>query len=216
VGVLCRFLRFLAAQRPAPGDLARLRAAHLDLFRAHRAATVAPAGTLREMRQLLALLGQEPLRGSLPGEVTDYLGRRWQDPRQAGRPGYSDGELAKILAAARSDVVAACRRIEAAERLLHRYQHDRAAPSEAELAAGAELAAMDATGLVPGGRRPSLQRRRKESAPARCEPGRRHSRRPARRVYRDGRGQRRQSRPRDASCFGTPVLNGWAAGKLGE
>jgi len=98
------------------------------------------------------LLGQEPLRGSLSGEVADYLGRRWTDPRQAGRPGYSDGELARILAAARSDVVAACRRIEDAERLLHRYQHDRAALSEAGRAAGAELAAMDATGLVPGGR----------------------------------------------------------------
>jgi len=151
-GVLCRFLRFLAGQRPAPGDPAGLRAAHLDRFRAHRAATVTPAGMLREMRQLLALLGQEPLRGSLSGEVADYLGRRWTDPRQAGRPGYSDGELARILAAARSDVVAACRRIEDAERLLHRYQHDRAALSEAGRAAGAELAAMDATGLVPGGR----------------------------------------------------------------
>ena len=95
-GVLCRFLRFLAAERPVPGDPARLRAAHLDQFRAHRAATVTPAGTLREMRQLLALLGQEPLRGRLAGEVTDYLGRRWTDPRQAGRPGYSGGELARI------------------------------------------------------------------------------------------------------------------------
>ena len=125
---------------------------HLDRFRAHRAATVAPAGTLREMRQLLALLGQEPLRGFLAGEVAGYLGRRWTDPRQAGRPGYSDGELARILAAARSDAVAACRRIEEAERLLHRYRHGRAALSKAECAAGAELAAMDATGLVPGGR----------------------------------------------------------------
>jgi hypothetical protein len=110
------------------------------------------------MRQLLALLGQEPLRGSLPGEVADYLGRRWRDPRQPGRPGYSDGELARILAAARSDAVAACRRIEAAERLLHRYQHDPAALSETERAAGAELAAMDATGLVPGGRSRSARR----------------------------------------------------------
>lgn len=151
-GVLCRFLRFLAAQRPVPGHTTRLRAAHLDRFRAHRAATVTPAGTLREMRQLLALLSQEPLRGSLSGEVAGYLRRRWTDPRQAGRPGYSDGELARILAAARSDAVAACRRIETAERLLHRYQHDRAALSETERGAGAELAAMDAAGLVPGGR----------------------------------------------------------------
>jgi hypothetical protein len=152
LGVLCRFLRFLADQRPVPAGPAGLRAAHLDRFRAHRAATVAPAGTLWEMRQLLALLGQEPLCGSLAAEVADYLGRRWKDPRQPGRPGYSDGELAKILAAARSDAVAACRRIEAAERLLHRYRQDPAALSEAESAAGAELAAMEATGLVPGGR----------------------------------------------------------------
>jgi hypothetical protein len=157
-GVLCRFLRFLAAQRPVPADPARLREAHLDRFRAHRAATVAPAGTLREMRQLLALLGQEPLRGSLAAEVTGYLGRRWKDPRHPGRPGYSDGELARILAAARSDVVAACHRIESAERLLHRYHHDRASLSEAEAGAGAELAAMDVTGLVPYGRSRPVRR----------------------------------------------------------
>lgn len=126
---LCRFLRFLASQQLAPADPGRLRAAHLDRFRAHRACTLTPSAALRDLRQLLALLGQEPLRGLLTTEVTDYLGRRWKDPRQGGRPGYSDGELARILAAARSDAVAVCQRIEAGERLLHRYEHDRIALS---------------------------------------------------------------------------------------
>ena len=148
-GTVGRFLRFAASEQPVPADPGMLRAAHLDRFHAHRAATLTPPAALRDLRQLLALLRQEPLRGLLAAEVADYLGRRWKDPRQGGRPGYSDGELARILAAARSDVVAVCARIEAGERLLHRYEHDRAALSGAERAQGAELAAMATTGIVP-------------------------------------------------------------------
>jgi len=148
-GTAGRFLRFAASQQPVPANPGMLQAAHLDRFHAHRAATLTPPAALRDLRQLLALLGQEPLRGSLAAEVADYLGRRWKDPRQDGRPGYSDGELARILTAARSDAVAVCARIEAGERLLNRYERDRAALSEAERAQGAELAAMAATGIVP-------------------------------------------------------------------
>lgn len=150
-GTLCRFLRFLGTQQPVPAGPGLLRAVHLDGFRAHRARTVTAAGALRDVRQLLILLGQEPVRGMLAAEVSDYLGRRWKDPRQAGRPGYSDGELARILAAARSDAVAACQRMEAAERLLERHEHDRAGLGAADLILAGQLAEIAATGIVPDG-----------------------------------------------------------------
>jgi hypothetical protein len=120
--VTARFLRFLGSQQPQPASPGSLRAAHLDLFRAGRATTAGSAAGLRELRQVLVLLGQEPLRSLLVPEVADYLGRRFADPRRPGQPGYSDGELARILAAARSDAVAISARIGAAGELLSRLE----------------------------------------------------------------------------------------------
>ncbi len=157
--VTARFLRFLASQQPPPAVPGLLRGAHLDLFRAARAATAGPAAGLRELRQVLALLGQEPLRSLLVPEAADYLGRRFADPRRPGQPGYSDGELARILAAARSDVVAISARIGAAGELLRRLETcpDTLAPADRALAG--RLAVIAATGIVPAGGN-SAERRR--------------------------------------------------------
>ena len=114
---------------------------------------------LRELRQVLALLGQEPLRGLLSPGVADYLGRRWADPRRGGRPGYSDGELARILAAARSDAAAISGRIEASGELLRRYERDRGALTAAECALAGQLAAIAATGIVPAQGNSAARRR---------------------------------------------------------
>jgi len=81
--ITARFLRFLASQQPQPAEPGSLRAAHLDLFRSARAAAAGPPAGLRELRQVLALLGQEPLRGLLCPEAADYLDRRWADPPPA-------------------------------------------------------------------------------------------------------------------------------------
>jgi len=149
--VTARFLRFLASQQPQPAGPGSLRAAHLDLFRAARAAAAGPAAGLRELRQVLALLGQEPLRSLLCPEVADYLGRRFADPRRPGQAGYSDGELARILAAARSDVVAISARIRAAGELLRRHERDPGALTAADRALAGRLAVIAATGIVPAG-----------------------------------------------------------------
>ena len=157
--VTARFLRFLDSQQPQPAAPGSLRAAHLDLFRAARATTAGPAAGLRELRQVLALLGQEPLRSLLVPEVADYLGRRFADPRRPGQPGYSDGELARILAAARSDAVAINARIGAATELLRCLEAGPDTLSPADRALAGRLAVIAATGIVPAGGN-SAERRR--------------------------------------------------------
>lgn len=157
--ITARFVRFVASQQPRPTVPASLRAAHLDLFRSARAAAAGQPAGLRELRQVLALLGQEPLRGLLTLEVADYLGRRWADPRRPGRPGYSDGELARILAAARSDTAAISGRIEAARQLLSSYERGPGALTTAERALARQLAPIAATGIVPAGGTSAARRR---------------------------------------------------------
>lgn len=149
--ITARFLRFLASQQPQPAEPGSLRAAHLDLFRSARAAAAGPPAGLRELRQVLALLGQEPLRGLLCPEAADYLDRRWADPRRPGQAGYSDGELARILAAARSDAAAISGRIGAAGELLRRHERDPGALTAADRALAERLAAIAVTGIVPAG-----------------------------------------------------------------
>jgi hypothetical protein len=82
-----RFLHFLPVSQPSPAAPGELTAAHLDGFHADRARTLTAPGALAELRRVLHLLGQQPLKGMLTPDVTDYLGRRWPDPRKDGAPG---------------------------------------------------------------------------------------------------------------------------------
>ena len=144
-----RFMSFLSLQPEPPSLPGDLTAAHLDAFHAERSRSTSRRGALAELRRALLLLDQQPLRPMLAPDVIDYLGRRWPDPRADGVPGYSDGELARIVAAARSDAVAISARIEAGEQLAARYREAPAALSPAEELRARELAEMAETGLVP-------------------------------------------------------------------
>jgi hypothetical protein len=144
-----RFVSFLSLQQPPPSSPGDLTAAHLDAFHAGKSRTMSRRGALAELRRVLLLLEQQPLKAVLAPDVIDYLGRRWRDPRTDGVPGYSDGELARIVAAARSDAVAISARIEAGEQLAARYREAPAALSPAEELRARELAEMAETGLVP-------------------------------------------------------------------
>lgn len=144
-----RFTGFLSLQVPptsSPGDLT---AAHLDAFHAEKSRTMSRRGALAELRRALLLLEQPPLKDVLAPDVIDYLGRRWRDPRADGAPGYSDGELAQIVTAARSDAVAISARIEAGQRLAARYREAPATLSPAEELRARRLAEITGTGLVP-------------------------------------------------------------------
>jgi len=144
-----RFLSFLSLQQPPPFSPGDLTAAHLDAFHAERPRTMSRRNALTELRRMLLLLEQQSLKAVLAPDVPDYLGRRWRDPRADGAPGYSDGELGRIVAAARSDAVAISARIEAGERLVTRYRQEPGALSPQEEPRARGLAEMAETGLVP-------------------------------------------------------------------
>jgi hypothetical protein len=144
-----RFTGFLSLQQPRPSSPGDLTAAHLDAFHVEKSRTMSRRGALAELRRVLLLLEQLPLKAVLAPDVIDYLGRRRRDPRADGVPGYSDGELAQIVTAARSDAVAVSARIEAGERLTARYREEPALLSPAEALRARGPAEIAGTGLVP-------------------------------------------------------------------
>ena len=113
-----RFLRFAASQQPVPANPVHLTGGpprRLPRPGGHRDSRRGGAG---ELRRLLLLLDQQPLKAHA-GTGGDRLPRTEmaRPPGHDGGPGYSDGELARIVTAARSDAVAISARIEAGERL---------------------------------------------------------------------------------------------------
>lgn len=154
---LGRTVRFLAGLPDAPRQPCDLALDHLGLFRASRATG---EQDLREMRLLLT---RPAIRGQVPADVLDYLQRRMPArPALAGaaeepartRPktpasGFSDGELARLLAALRSDAAGIRDRIRSGEDLLRRHQAgDPALTADGRTTAGL-LEEIAATGHVP-------------------------------------------------------------------
>jgi len=169
-GALGRLVRFLAALPDPPARPGQLTRAHLQSFHDQRART-APLTALRDVAEARMLLTGPALRTQVPAEVVDYLQRRLPAPRpapDAGVPqsgsgarlttGYSDGELARLLAALRSDAAAIRDRIRAGEDLLRRYQADPLALEDGDRVLGGMLEQMATTGQVPApsGTRPGL------------------------------------------------------------
>jgi hypothetical protein len=143
-----RLLRFLDQLDDPPADPGRLTAAHLDGFYRRRTVTSDPRYVWREVRELGMLLEQPPLRAQIAQEVVDYISRRAQ-VQASSRPGYSDGELSRLLAAARRHVAAIRDRIQASERLLAAFLAGDGSLTGTELLHGQQLAKIAATGEVP-------------------------------------------------------------------
>lgn len=147
-----RFVRFLAGLDHPPADLAELTAGHVRGYRWHRARTCNDHTVVGELRGLRLLLSQvmppERLRPEVPAELAQ---RRPLGMRPTGRPGYSEGEFQRIMAAARQDAVAIRERLHAGERLL---THPRLQPGlqpggAASSGQAAVLAEIARTGVVP-------------------------------------------------------------------
>jgi hypothetical protein len=168
-GALGRLVRFLAALPDPPARPGQLTREQLQAFHDQRART-APLTALRDLAEARMLLTRPALREQVPAQVLDHLQRRLPAPRpapDAGAPqpgsdtrlttGYSDGELARLLAALRSDAAAIRDRIRDGENLLRRQQADRLALTEDDQIAGGMLQQMAATGQVPAppGARPA-------------------------------------------------------------
>jgi len=158
-GALGRLVRFLGSLPDAPGRPQQLTCEHLQAFADHRVAS-SPATALRDLAEARLLFTRPGLRDQLSAEVLDHLQRRLRAPRGPGSPpqgqgarrlttGYSDGELARLLAALRADAAQIRDRIRAGENLLRRYQADPLALDEQEWAHGRVLERMAATGQVP-------------------------------------------------------------------
>ncbi|MDQ1646776.1 MAG: hypothetical protein QOJ50_2960 [Cryptosporangiaceae bacterium] len=136
---VARLVRFLALLPDAPAVPAALATTHLERFWRHRAEHVGAGYAGREVRNISRVLELAPLGGHLSGDVREFLARR-ASQCGAPKPGYSDGELSRLVAAARRSAAAIRDRIDASERILAR----RAAggePGELEASVAPVLAA---------------------------------------------------------------------------
>ncbi|MFJ5668475.1 hypothetical protein ACIQAR_22560 [Micromonospora chalcea] len=146
---LVRLMRFLDTAPHPPADPSELTEAHLDAFRRHRQATIGSGYAWREIRELGLLFRAPSLRDRVATPALDYLRRRTVKSRPNPKPGYSDNELQRIVAAARGDVARLRERLETTAMLLERYDREPGALADHERDRAAALAAIAASGLVP-------------------------------------------------------------------
>ncbi|MFJ6986532.1 MULTISPECIES: hypothetical protein [unclassified Streptomyces] len=140
-----RVLGFLAALPDAPATVDGLRVGMLEDFHRHRTEGRKVCGDLHVVNQLL---GTSPLKEKIDPDVADFIQRRFPRQKWAGSgSGYSEGELARLLAAVRADTAAIRRRIEAGERLLAQARAGQLPEDQAEL--GRRLIGMAEAGTVP-------------------------------------------------------------------
>lgn len=104
-GALTRLVRFMAqTPRPPihPGDL---RIEHIDAYFRHRERDAGTDGAGTDLRSAAITFDAKPLVDMVSVDVRDRMRPRLR-VQQHAKSGYSDGELARLVAAARSDVAA--------------------------------------------------------------------------------------------------------------
>ena len=146
---ISRLLRFLAGLPVPPSTPALLTAGHLDLYVQHRMKTSMRKYVLAAVAELRRLFQHAPLRDQLAPPAADYLAQRTLDMKSPSRSGYSDGELDRIVTAARIDVAAIERRLRHGEELLSRWRTDRESLSPADRDLAAQLSSIAESGVVP-------------------------------------------------------------------
>lgn len=104
-GSLIRLIRFLAQTPRTPETPSDLQVWHVDAYRRFRASSAGERGAKLELRSIALVFDMLPLADLVSSEVRDSL-RPHQGFRSTPRSGYSDGELARIVAAARREVAA--------------------------------------------------------------------------------------------------------------
>ena len=151
-GSLGRWMHYLGGLVQPPTHPGALTVAHVEGFFAVRTTQTTYSG--RDLRAIGKLLGTEPLAGHVLPQVHDALARRIG--RQGNpKPGYSDGELSRLVAAARTDVAAIRNRMRAGEAQVADHQAGDADLRDAFGGGDADrLMQMAATGCVAGLVRP--------------------------------------------------------------
>ncbi|WJM17160.1 hypothetical protein [Microbacterium arborescens] len=98
-------MRFLDGTRWPPTAPAELTALHVDDYRRLRSEAIGRAQAGAELRMIGLLFEQPPLNQLVSSEVRDRLRARvFAGRNRAAVSGYSDAELARIIAAARADI----------------------------------------------------------------------------------------------------------------
>jgi hypothetical protein len=147
--VLGRFIRFLDRSPGAPRVPGALTGAQVRAFvddeLSHRNGAYV-WGDLRLVGQVMEL---QPLAGLLGRDALEALSRRKWAARPVSVPGYSDGELSRLVTAARAGVAAIRDRLAAGQVLLESFAADPGSFSGPDLARAQMLTRMAATGLIP-------------------------------------------------------------------
>lgn len=123
-GTMARFVRALAQTPNPPAQPRALTISQIETYFQQRRQAVSAQSVGVELLGLRSLFRTPPLPEQLTADVQDHLSRRATIPRTTTKSGYSDGELARILQAARADVAALRDRIDAGERLLNSLDDD--------------------------------------------------------------------------------------------
>lgn len=104
-GALARMIRHLAQVPRPPLRPEDLRPEHIDAYRRHRESALGSDRAGLELRSVAIAFDTPPLSAMVSAEIRDRMRPRLR-VRPKPRSGYSDGELAKLVKAARSDVAA--------------------------------------------------------------------------------------------------------------
>lgn len=104
-GSLSRLVRFLDSTLQSPQKPEDLLVAHVEAYRRFVASTSTDNNGKRELRIVAPIFEQSPLADRISPEVRDSM-RPMRRMESHPVSGYSDGELAKIVAAAKSSVAA--------------------------------------------------------------------------------------------------------------
>lgn len=121
-GELRIFMRFLATLADlAPARPVDLRLWHVEKFVAARVDRLGYAYGCRAADTVWRILRLGPLAAVIDIDVLNAFRRRGPGPRSA-KPGYSDGELHRIVAAAKADVGAAIQRLAEARAILDQLE----------------------------------------------------------------------------------------------
>ncbi|MET8848483.1 hypothetical protein [Amycolatopsis sp. NPDC004625] len=153
--VMARFVRALAETPRPPQRPRNLTPCQVEAYFARRRMAGVRRSVGDELLALRMLFRTPALREQLQPEILDQLERRTTIRRSSATDGYTDGELARILRAAREDVARLRDRIDTGELRLTAPAGDDAALHE-----------LAATGVVPGcasGPRTGMRRRREEA-----------------------------------------------------
>lgn len=109
-GSLARMIRFYGQMLRPPQHPSDLRVEHVDAYRRFRAAAAGDGRARLELRSAALTFEMAPLAGVVAAEVRDRM-RPHQVKRVTAVSGYSDGELNRLVAAARTDVAALRQRL---------------------------------------------------------------------------------------------------------